>query len=310
MEQPKRTWLSVLLLVLASMIWGSAFVAQQVGMDYIGPYTFTVARNVLAIIALTPLLLLRVGSPQRSQTTPPTAEEKKATRRLHWRAGLSIGLLLAVAQNLQQMGLLYTTPGKAGFITAFYIVLVPIFLLFRGRKQPPVIWVAAVVAFVGLFLLTINETFDVGFGEVLVFLCAVIYAFHILAVEHYAAKVNFVALSAIQFLVVAVFTTPLMLYYETPTLTALLTAWRPLVFTGVFSSAVAYTLQIVGQRHLPSPVASLIFSLEASFAVLAGWLFLQQTLTLREAIGSLLMFAAVILAQLPGLLSLKRSADR
>lgn len=302
----------VLLLLLAAVIWGSAFVAQQVGMDHVGPFTFTVVRNILAVLALTPLILLGVGEPNAdvsaAKNSPPLARQD--SRRLLWRSGMVLGLFLTLAMNLQQIGLIYTTPGKAGFITAFYIVLVPIFLRVKGRRIKPIIWLAALLSFAGLFLLSINESWSVGVGELLVFICAIVYTFHILLIERVSPYVNTVRLSAIQFAVAALLTSLLMVIFEAPRLSDILLAWRPLVFAGVFSSAVAYTLQIVGQRGLSAPVASLILSLEASFAVLAGWIILHHVLTPREALGSALMFLGVILAQLPGLIALRSRSGR
>ncbi|HHT45050.1 MAG TPA: DMT family transporter [Fastidiosipila sp.] len=302
----------VLLLLLAAIIWGSAFVAQQVGMDYVGPFTFTTIRNVLAVLALSPLILLKIGEPKHGTdvSSEDVRRDKERANRMMWRAGIILGLFLTVAMNVQQIGLLYTTPGKAGFITAFYIVLVPIVLFFKGRRIAPFIWLAAIIAFIGLFLLTINEDLSVGLGEVLVFICAIVYTFHILLVEQVSPFVNTVRLAAIQFAVCAVLSSVLMFVFEAPKIESILAAWQPLVFAGVFSSAIAYTLQIVGQRGLSAPVASLILSLEASFAVLAGWLLLRHALTTREAIGSLLMFLGVVLAQLPGLMALRTRSGR
>lgn len=302
----------VLLLLLAAIIWGSAFVAQQVGMDHVGPFTFTTVRNILAVLALTPFILLRVGEPKTGTDVSPEdiEKDKRQANRTLWRSGLLLGLFLTIAMNVQQIGLLYTTPGKAGFITASYIVLVPIFLRFKGRRIAPLIWLAALTAFIGLFLLTINEDFSVGLGEALVFICAIVYTFHILLIERVSPFVNTVRLSAIQFGVCAVLSSFLMFIFETPEIDSIVAAWQPLVFAGVFSSAIAYTLQIVGQRGLSAPVASLILSLEASFAVLAGWILLGHTLGAREALGSALMFFGVILAQLPGLILLRTKSGR
>ena len=312
MKQQSKQWISVCLLLLAAVIWGTAFVAQQVGMEHVGPFTFTFVRNVLAVIALAPLMLLGVGRLKKGTDVSDEqfAAEQKTSNRLLWKSGITIGLLLTVAMNTQQIGLLYTTPGKAGFITAFYIVLVPIFLFFKGRRLHPVIWLAAVMAFIGLFLLTINEALAIGLGEVLVFICAVVYTFHILVIERVSPFVDTIRLSAIQFAVCAVISGILMLIFEIPELAAIFRAWPSLVFAGVFSSAIAYTLQIYGQSRLSAPVASLILSLEASFAVLAGWIILSHSLTAREAVGVTLMFAGVVLAQSPGLMALRAKSVR
>lgn len=276
-----------ILLLLASVIWGSAFTAQEIGLQFVGPLTFTFARNVLAVAALSPLIALGMG-----QKGLEVVDD-----RMLWKGGITLGILLTVAMNIQQIGLLYTTSGKAGFITAFYIVLIPIVLFFLGKKVDKMIWIAAALSLAGLYFLSVTDSFSVGKGELLVFACSIVYTFHILVIARISPFVNTLKLSAIQFGICAILSAVLMLIFETPDFSSVLAAWQPLIFTGVFSSAIAYTLQIAGQRHLPAPVASLILSLEACFAALAAWILLGQTMTAREMLGSALMFTGVLLSQ-------------
>ena len=223
---------------------------------------------------------------------------EKDTKTL-WLGGVLCGLCLCVASSLQQIGIQYTTAGKAGFLTAMYIIMVPVFGLFLKKKCSPFVGISIVLATVGLYLLSIKEGFNIGKGDIYVISCAVVFSIHILVIDYFAPKCNGVKLSCIQFLVCGVLCSVIALVVEEPTISGILAAWLPIAYAGVMSCGVAYTLQIIGQKGMNPTVASLILSLESVISVLAGWLLLHQTLSAREIIGCMIMFAAIILAQLP-----------
>ena len=291
MNSTLKNWKSPLLLLLTATIWGVAFVAQSVGMDYVEPFTFNGLRNLLGALVLLPVIYGMSGK-------KAAAVEKKDTRTL-WLGGVLCGLCLCVASSLQQIGIQYTTAGKAGFLTAMYIIMVPVFGLFLKKKCSPFVGISIVLATVGLYLLSIKEGFNIGKGDIYVILCAVVFSIHILVIDYFAPKCNGVKLSCIQFLVCGVLCSVIALVVEEPTISGILAAWLPIAYAGVMSCGVAYTLQIIGQKGMNPTVASLILSLESVISVLAGWLLLHQTLSAREIIGCAIMFAAIILAQLP-----------
>ncbi len=279
------------MLFLTAFIWGTAFVAQSVGLDYLGPFTFNGVRSLIGGVALLPCIWILHRMNGKSGNEGGVKELLIG--------GLACGILLFAASSLQQIGLKYTSAGKAGFITAFYIVIVPVLGVFLHKKIGWKIWLAVVLALAGLYFLCITESFAIGKGDILVFLCALVFAVHILVIDYYAPKVDGVMLSCIQFFVCGILSIPFMLAMETPKLTAMVDAWMPLLYAGVLSCGVAYTLQILGQKNVNPAIASLILSLESCFSVLAGWIVLGEKLSLRESAGCLLMFAAIILAQLP-----------
>ena len=279
-----------LLLVLTAFIWGVAFVAQTVGMDYVGPFTFGFTRYILGGCVLIPVILFRDRISGISET------EDKRTLLI---GGTCCGIALFVGSTLQQFGILYTTAGKAGFITALYIVIVPFLGIFMGKMAGKRLWVSVFLVAAGMYFLCINEEFRIGRGELLVFLCAFAFAGHILVIDHFSEKVNGVKMSCVQFFVCGILSAVGMLLFETPSAAAVTGAWIPILYAGVMSSGVAYTLQIVAQKDTDPTVASLIMSLESVFAVLAGWVLLGQKLSLKEILGCVLAFAGIILAQLP-----------
>lgn len=288
---------NALLLLLTASIWGVAFVAQSVGMDYIGPFTFNSVRSLIGAAVLLPVIWFL---DRRKPPVRQTAEEKKKAGRTLLAAGLSCGLLLCLASNFQQLGIQYTSVGKTGFITACYIILVPIIsLLFLQKKSGPFIWAAVALAVIGLYLLCITDGFSVSRGDLLVFICAVLFSLHILVIDYFSPKADGVKISCIQFLVSGVLSGIPALLWESPSLSAVLDAWQPVLYAGVMSCGVAYTLQIVGQKNMNPTVASLILSLESCISVLAGWILLGQRLSTREIAGCVLMFGAIILAQIP-----------
>ena len=284
-----------LLLTLTALIWGTAFVAQSLGMDYLGPFTFNGVRNFVAAVGLLPVIAFL----RRRQGKAEARGAAGNSRKMLWVGGVLCGLALGVASSLQQIGIQFTTVGKAGFLTALYIVIVPLLgLLLKKRVALPV-WVSVVIAAAGTYLLSIQEDFTIAVGDLFVILCAVCFSVHILLVDRFSPSVNGVELSCIQFLVAGVFSTIVAFLVETPNVQDILRSWGPILYTGLISSGVGYTLQILGQKDTPPAVASLIMSLESVFAALSGWLLLGQGMTGREAVGCALVFAAVVLAQIP-----------
>ena len=284
-----------LLLLLTATIWGVAFVAQSVGMDYVGGFTFNMARSLIgSAVLLSVIWFMGRNSSKKAEEAQGSSSRKD----LLW-GGLACGILMCLASNFQQFGIKYTTVGKAGFITACYIVLVPILGLFLKKKCSPFIWLAVAMSVAGLYLLCITDGFSIGKGDILVLICAVLFSFHILVIDYYSPKVDGVKLSCIQFLVCGILSGIPALILEHPQISSILTAWLPILYAGVMSCGVAYTLQIIGQKNMNPTVASLILSLESCISVLAGWVILGQQLSAREIAGCVIMFAAIILAQLP-----------
>ncbi len=283
-----------MILFMAAAIWGFAFVAQSVGMDYVGPYTFVTARNVVALAVLLPW----VAAARRQRKK---GGKRRSGRRSLIYGGGCCGICLFAASALQQFGMKYTTVGKAGFITAMYIVLVPVFGIFVKKKTGIKVWIAVAAALAGLYLLCMTKgDFQLQKGDAYILGCAAVFALHILVVDHFSPLVDGVELSCVQFAVNAVLGTILMMLLEQPRMADLLAAWLPIVYAGALSSGVGYTFQIIGQKGMNPTVASLILSLESVISVLAGWLLLHQALTARELAGCALVFAAIILVQLPG----------
>lgn len=286
-----------ILLLLTAIIWGTAFVAQSVGMDYIGPFTFNAARFLIGGTVLIPLIIYR--SKKNPILSKQSAEEKRKNRKTVWIGGICCGIALCGASLLQQMGIQHTTVGKAGFITTLYIIIVPLVELLFGKKIAKKIWVGAVMAVIGLYLLCINENFSIGKGDFLVLICAVLFAVHILVIDHFAPKADGVCLSAVQFFISGTVSAIGAILFENPNVSTMLEAVVPILYAGVMSCGVAYTLQVIGQKDMNPTVASMILSLESVISVLAGWVILGQALSMKEIIGCVIVFMAVILVQLP-----------
>lgn len=289
---------NAVILVLTAFIWGTAFVAQSVGMDYLGPFTFNGVRSIIGGAALLPciaVLKMLNGKGEKEVRGGGVRDERKNLIL----GGTACGLLLFGASSLQQIGIQYTTAGKAGFITACYIVIVPVLGIFLKKKTGWKVWAAVIIALAGLYFLCMTEKFSVGKGDVLIFFCALVFSVHILVIDYFSPKVDGVKMSCIQFFVCGIASMPFMFLLETPRIGAMIRGWMPLLYAGVLSCGVAYTLQIIGQKNVNPAVASLILSLESCFSVLAGWVVLGEQLSVRESIGCVLMFAAIILAQLP-----------
>ena len=293
-----------LLLLLGSVIWGAAFVAQRVGMDHLGPFSFNGIRMLLAGIVLIPVAAF-IDRKKEPGVRPDPKDQRKA--------GLLCGVLLFVASSLQQMGLVTTSAGKAGFITALYVVLVPVAAWLLFRKNPGrVIWLGVVLAVFALWLLCMpaGGGFALQGGDLLVLGCAVAFTGQILCVDYYAPKVSGVKLARDEFLVTGMLSLLIAVFTETITWTGIREALIPILYAGLMSGTVAYTLQIIGQRDTDPTVASLIMRLESVFATLSGALILGEKMTVRETVGCVLMFVAVVLAQLSPVISSIRRGGR
>ncbi len=298
--------------MLTSFIWGSAFVAQSSGMDYVGPYTYNMARNVLAFLFLIPVIYV-IGKKKgmTDNADSGTGIDETASRGANWKSillpdrttlvgGICCGLVMAVASSLQQIGITMTTAGKAGFITALYIILVPLMGVFIGKKIPRIIWFCVVLAMAGFYLLCVKEGFSISKGDILVLFCSVGFSVHIMTIDHFTSKgVDGVKMACIQFAVAAIVMTPVMFLLENPSVSGLLSAWMTIAYAGILSSGVGFTLQIVAQKDTDPTTATLIMSLESVFAAVSGCLFLNEVLLPKEILGCILVFVAVILAQVP-----------
>ena len=286
------------LLLLTAMIWGAAFVAQSVGMDYIGPFTFLASRSWLGGIVLLPVIFFRE---KRSSKKTDFSAAPAGDRKTLLIGGVCCGVVLFTASILQQIGIQETTAGKAGFITAMYMVLVPIFGLFLKKRVSPRVWAAVVIALVGMYFLCLFGTGESGInrGDLWEMACAVGFTFHILVIDHFSPRADGVKMSCIQFFVCAVIATIFMLVLEQPSVQSILDAALPICYAGLLSSGAGYTLQIVAQKDTDPTVASLLMSLESVFSLIFGWILLHEAMEPIELLGCGLIFAAVILVQLP-----------
>lgn len=286
----KKQLSGVIALLGATVIWGSAFIAQSVGMDKIGPFTFQAVRCFLAVVFLFPAsALFSKGKPFWKSWADPAL----------WRSGVICGLALFAASSLQQIGLVYTDAGKAGFLTAMYIVFVPFLGLFLGQRPGRNALLSLIPAIVGLYLLSCTSVSGINKGDVLLLLCAVAFSVQILLIDRHCAGLDGLKLNCIQALVAAVLSVPWALLTETVDASRIASCWLPLGYAGVLSMGVAYTLQIVGQKRVAPSAAALLMSLESVFAALFGWLLLHETMTRAEVLGCVLVFAAVVISQLP-----------
>lgn len=286
----KKQLSGVIALSGATVIWGSAFIAQSVGMDKIGPFTFQAVRCFLAVVFLFPAsALFSKGKPFWKSWADPAL----------WRSGVICGLALFAASSLQQIGLVYTDAGKAGFLTAMYIVFVPFLGLFLGQKPGRNALLSLIPAIVGLYLLSCTSVSGINKGDVLLLLCAVAFSVQILLIDRHCAGLDGLKLNCIQALVAAVLSVPWALLTETVDASRIASCWLPLGYAGILSMGVAYTLQIVGQKRVAPSAAALLMSLESVFAALFGWLLLHETMTRAEELGCVLVFAAVMISQLP-----------
>ena len=287
----KKQLKGTLCLLIATVIWGSTFIAQSVGMDYIGPFTFQATRSFLAVLFLLPVIYV-------------FDKDKKAyiktwTNPKLWKTGLLCGIALFIAGGLQQVGLQYTSAGKAGFITTMYVVLVPVLGFFLRKKVSVNVWISVAIAVVGLYLLSCAGVTEINKGDLLMLGCALGFTVQITLVDELASGFDGLRVNCIQAFVTAVLSAITMFLTETPVWSNIVSCWFPLCYAGILSMGVAYSLQIIGQKHLDPTPASLIMGLESAFALLFGWLLLHERLSGPELLGCALVFVAVMLSQLP-----------
>ena len=286
---------SSLILLLTATIWGVAFVAQSVGMEYIGPFTFNAIRCVLGGLVLIPVILVL----KKKKETGAENQEKEDKKTL-WAGGIACGVILCIASNLQQFGIMEASVGKSGFFTALYIVMIPVIGIFIGKRPGIKLWFCVALAVSGMDLLCMKDgSFTIERADIMLLLCALAFSFHILVVDYFSPKVDGVKMSCIQFFVCGVLSAVGMLFTETPDISNIQAAWLPLLYAGLLSCGVGYTLQIVGQKGINPVIASLIMSLESVISALAGWVILGQVLSPKEILGCVLMFVAIIITQIP-----------
>lgn len=282
------------MLILTAFIWGMAFVAQKVGMDYIGPLTFNSLRFFIGAVVLLPVIAVLDRQRAHLQAKPAVWRNKTLIM-----GGICSGIFLCIGSSLQQYALMESSVGKVGFITALYILIVPILGIFLKKHIPSNVWAAVVIAVAGMYFLCMNEALTINHGDFLAMICAFAFAGQIMIIDYFSPKVDGVRMSCIQFLVAGAIAGIGALFTETVQLGGILGGIWPLLYAGVLSSGVAYTLQIVAQKHAQPTIASLLMSLESVFSVIGGWLILGQVLSGRELFGCVLMFAGVVLAQVP-----------
>lgn len=285
-------------LLLASVIWGSAFIFQKMGMDHIGPFTFGIFRFILGSLALLPVIWFsdKFKNRKSAEIQQKTICLKNKTLLL---GGTLCGSASFIAGSLQQIGIVYTTAGKAGFITSMDIVIVPIFMLVLKQKISKYTWFGIVVALVGLWFLCITENFTIAKGDAFVMACAVAYSIQILLIDHYAERTDVLKLSFLQFFIAGILSIPPALLTETIEAQNLINCTGSILYVALLEVSIAFTLQVAGQKYTSPACAAIIMSLESVFAALCGALFLHETMTSRELAGCMIMFAAFLIAQIP-----------
>lgn len=287
---------SCIILFMAAFFWGLGFVSQSKGMEYMQPFTFTASRNILGALVLLPIIFYK----RKSNTNT----------KINWKitiiGGIACGIALTCGSLFQQYGIVTTSVGKAGFITTLYIIFTPILSIFIGKKAPFIVWICAIMAAFGMYLLTMTESFSISKGDLMVFFCAIAFAIHILIIDYFSAKTDGVIISCIQFFVCFVICGLLALIFDNSTISQLKSGIVPILYAGIISSGVGYTFQIIGQKGVNPTTAAIILSLESVIAAIAGviaykigFLNVDQTLTFRQIIGCAVVFASVILVQLP-----------
>lgn len=281
-----------LLALITAIIWGSSFVAQSVGMDHIGTFTFNFLRNLLGVLFLIPVIIFKDKFIEKK-----IVKKEKSFNKVLLAGGLACGIALFVASSFQQKGLCYTSSGKAGFITALYMVLVPIFGIFLKKKISPIMWIGVGMATIGMYLLCVEKGFNINKGDFLVFISSIFFAVHILVIDYYSPKVDGIKMSCIQFFVSGFLSFIFMLVFEEVDLESIKSCWTSIAYAGILSSGIAFTLQILAQKNSDPTVVSIIFSLESVFAAISGWLFLNEKFTLKEVIGCVFVFSAVLVSQ-------------
>jgi drug/metabolite transporter (DMT)-like permease len=308
----------ICLLFLSTIVWGLGFPMQEVALKYIGAFSLGVVRNLLAGAVLIPIILLFHRKTERRLFSRPEGRFHLDVRRVEWMGGVSCGIILAIASTLQQLGMTgeETDSGKAAFITALYVVIVPIIGLFRGKRPAKIVWLCIFIAVIGFYLLSASivvtepgiggflaalkrSGFRFAFSDLLVFLCAVVYSVHVVVIDRFSPDCDGVRLSCIQFFTAGIVLIPFMLIFEQPSIDGMISAALPTLYLAVFSSGVGYTGQIVGQKYVDVTVSAIILSLESVFGAVFGAMFLGETKTPWQIVGCITVFLAVILAQLP-----------
>ena len=297
-----KKWLGIIMLFMTAFIWGTAFVAQSVGMDFVGPFTFNFSRYVIGSAVLIPFVIISLSNKKKKETSEDVSKEKCRERRTYIKytitGGIVCGILLCVASSFQQFGILYSKAvGKAGFLTALYIIMVPLLGLFIGKKTKALLWICVLLATIGLYLLCVKEGFKFELGDIFLILCAFCFSFHIMFVDYVSPKGDGVTISCIQFAVSGILCFVCALFTEKIVIADLLKGCVPILYAGVMSCGVAYTFQILGQKYVEPTKASLILCLESVFATLGGWVVLNQILTVKETIGCIVVFVAIVMAQ-------------
>lgn len=300
----KTQFKGVFMLLLTAFIWGSSFVAQSVGMESVEAFTFNGIRTLMGACVLLPFILIRDSITAKKMTKEQLSERKRLNKKTLI-YGSVLGVALCAASNFQQFAFNYSTSGKIAFVTALYMLFVPLFGLFFKKKVPFITWVCVFFGFVGLYFLCINpdDAGTLNMGDILTFICSILFAVHILLVEKFAPDVDGIKLSCVQFAVSGTISCLLMFIFESPQPESIVAAALPLLYSGVMSCGIAYTFQIVGQKYTEATVASLLMCMESVFGVLAGAVILHETLSGREIIGCVIMFAAIILSQLSDIIT-------
>lgn len=293
----RKEFVGSALLLLTAFIWGTAFVAQKDGVEYIGPCSFNAIRSFIGCLALIPGIAL-IDKLQGKRLSI-LGECTGNGLRILLAGGISCGLILGIASICQQIGIKYTTVGKSGFITTLYIFVVPIIGLFFGRRFNFIMCLCIFAASFGLYLLCFKGEGGVNKGDIMVFLCSIAFAFHIIVVDYFAPKTDCVRMSCIQFFMAGIVSTIFMLFFERLSMHNVMSAYVPLLYAGVMSSGVAYTLQVVAQKNVHPVVASLLMSLESVFAALGGRIIMKESFSSRQLAGCIIIFTAVIVAQIP-----------
>lgn len=297
----KAKFLGPLMLLLTALLWGIAFVAQSVGTEQAGPLTFNGVRTIIGAVCVLPVALFFRRKNEKKLTVPKTEEEKKEDNRILLKAGVLCGLVLFCATNLQNLAFEYTDAGKIAFITSLYMLFVPVFgLVFLRKKVRAILWPCCAVGLLGMFLLCMGEAaHGINKGDVLTLACSVVFAVHILVVDRYVDRVDPVMMSCIQFFVAGTLTVICAFIFEEPSIAGIRACIGAILYAGVCSSAIAYTLQIVGQKYTEATVATILLSMESVFGAISSAIILHETMTVREVIGCALMFVAIIVSQLP-----------
>lgn len=307
MENNKTSLKGVLLLLLTALIWGTSFVAQSEGMENVDAFTFQGIRTLMGALVLVPVILTKSRKEKKS-LTDEQKKQRKLQNRKTWIYGSLLGIALCIAADLQQFAFYYSTAGKIAFITAMYMFFVPIAGLFMRKKISLVIWICIILGFLGLYFLSFSSG-DIGAlnkGDIYAFFCAIFFAVQILLIEKFGPECDGVKLSCVQFFVSGTISTILMFIFENPNLTAIKSAALPLLYSGVLSCGVAYTLQIIGQKYCEATIASLLMCMESVFAAISAAIIINEKLTGREILGCSIMFAAILLSQISDIIKARK----